>query len=392
MFSSGPDLNKLKTNLRLSINRLKLLEKKKTENALKARKEIADYITAGKDDRARIRVEHIIREDYYVEAMELVEMYCDLLLARFGLIQTQKELDAGLEEAIATLIWVSPRMQADVSEIKCVGDLLSQKYGKEFAQECRQNRLNNVSEKVMHKLSVQAPPKPLVEKYLCEIARSYNIPFDPDPCLIEEGPGDDLINLDGSAVAGGGILDHRYYQSSQQPGSVTLGGIGSPPPSVVGSSSNNPTITVGGPSGQIGFVENPAGFGTGLVYPSPHLPHGIPGNGFQPPPFSSSEKPPLPPDNPVGYPIGRGSAPPAQGYDLNGQLREPPPLYTSMEHVPYKQINDGNNLHLPEIPTLPSPATSALPGGNNSVSPSNTSTDVDFDDLTRRFDELKKRK
>lgn len=90
MFKSGPNYAKLKTNLRLSINRLKLLEKKKTELAAKARKEIADYISGGKDDRARIRVEHIIREDYLVEAMELLEMYCDLLLARFGLINTQK--------------------------------------------------------------------------------------------------------------------------------------------------------------------------------------------------------------------------------------------------------------------------------------------------------------
>lgn len=90
MFSSGANYSKLKTNLRLTINRLKLLEKKKTELGAKARKEIADYISAAKDDRARIRVEHIIREDYLVEAMELLEMYCDLLLARFGMIQTQK--------------------------------------------------------------------------------------------------------------------------------------------------------------------------------------------------------------------------------------------------------------------------------------------------------------
>lgn len=89
MFSSGPSYNKLKTNLRLSINRLKLLEKKKTELALKSRKEIADYIAQGKAERAKIRVEHIIREDYLVEAMELIEMFCDLLLARFGLIQQE---------------------------------------------------------------------------------------------------------------------------------------------------------------------------------------------------------------------------------------------------------------------------------------------------------------
>ena len=38
MFSSKPNYTKLKTNLRLCINRLKLLEKKKSEMALKSRK------------------------------------------------------------------------------------------------------------------------------------------------------------------------------------------------------------------------------------------------------------------------------------------------------------------------------------------------------------------
>lgn len=61
MFSSGPNYTKLKTHLRLSVNRLKLLEKKKTELAQKSRKEIADYLAAGKTERAKIRVEHIIR-------------------------------------------------------------------------------------------------------------------------------------------------------------------------------------------------------------------------------------------------------------------------------------------------------------------------------------------
>ena len=116
MFSSGPNYNKLKTNLRLAINRLKLLEKKKTEMALKSRKEIADYIASGKTERAKIRVEHIIREDYMVEAMEVLEMYCDLLLARFGLIQQMKTLDDGLAEAISSLIWVSPRLQVNIKK------------------------------------------------------------------------------------------------------------------------------------------------------------------------------------------------------------------------------------------------------------------------------------
>ncbi|CAG2111963.1 unnamed protein product, partial [Medioppia subpectinata] len=63
MVSTGVNYTKLKTNLRLSINRLKLLEKKKTELAQKSRKEIGEYIVSSKYERAKIRVEHIIRED-----------------------------------------------------------------------------------------------------------------------------------------------------------------------------------------------------------------------------------------------------------------------------------------------------------------------------------------
>ena len=44
-----------------------------------------------------------------------------------------RELDPGLEEPIATLIWATPRLQADVVELKNVADQLTAKYGKEFA-------------------------------------------------------------------------------------------------------------------------------------------------------------------------------------------------------------------------------------------------------------------
>merc|ERR1711974_288129 len=185
MFSSGANYNKLKTNLRLCINRLKLLEKKKSEMAMKSKKEIADYMQAGKLERAKIRVEHIIREDYMVEAMEVLEMYCDLLLARFGLIQQMKNLDDGLAEAISSLIWVAPRLQADIAELKMVSDQLVSKYGKPYGLACRENAVGTVSEKLMHKMSVQAPPKLTVEKYLIEIAKYYNVDYQPDPQVNE---------------------------------------------------------------------------------------------------------------------------------------------------------------------------------------------------------------
>lgn len=97
-----------------------------------------------------------------------------------------RELDPGLEEAIASIIWATPRLQADVGELKLVTDQLTNKYGKEFGQACRTNELNNVNEKVMHKLGVQAPPKILVERYMIEIAKTYNVPFEPDPSVMSQ--------------------------------------------------------------------------------------------------------------------------------------------------------------------------------------------------------------
>lgn len=73
-------------------------------------------IKAGKIESARVRVEHVIREDYLIEALELLHLYCDTLLARFGLVATQRlrdphsrEMDAGVSEAIYTLVYAAPR-------------------------------------------------------------------------------------------------------------------------------------------------------------------------------------------------------------------------------------------------------------------------------------------
>ena len=88
-------------------------------------------------------------------------------------------MDPGLEEPIASILWAAPRLMAEIQELKVVSDQFTAKYGKEFTQSCRSNQLSNVNEKLMHKLSVQAPPKLLVEKYLEEIAKTYNVPFVP---------------------------------------------------------------------------------------------------------------------------------------------------------------------------------------------------------------------
>ncbi|XP_016051618.1 PREDICTED: IST1 homolog isoform X1 [Miniopterus natalensis] len=190
MFSPVFKADRLRVNLQLAVNRLKLLERKKAEQAQKARKEVADHLAAGKDERARIRVEHIIREDYLVEAMEILELYCNLLLARFSLIQTTKELDSGLAECVSTLIWAATRLQSEVPELKIVSNQLCAKYSQEYGQLCRTNEIATVSSRLMCKLNVNTLPQVLVEQYLIEIAKNYNVPYKPKAPIMAEAPGD----------------------------------------------------------------------------------------------------------------------------------------------------------------------------------------------------------
>lgn len=55
----------------------------------------------------------------------------------------------------------------------------------------------------MHKLSVEAPPKILVERYLIEIAKNYNVPYEPDAMVhvsikeVNEGCASCLFTSDG---------------------------------------------------------------------------------------------------------------------------------------------------------------------------------------------------
>jgi vacuolar protein sorting-associated protein IST1 len=84
---------------------LRTLQEKKEAQAKAARRDIATLLERGKVETARIKVEsstsyffschllsltvllEVINEDIYLEILELLELYCELLIARFGLVE-----------------------------------------------------------------------------------------------------------------------------------------------------------------------------------------------------------------------------------------------------------------------------------------------------------------
>ncbi|XP_022096122.1 IST1 homolog isoform X2 [Acanthaster planci] len=377
MFSSGFRSTKFSTSARLSINRLKLLERKKTEQAQKARKEIADYLSIGKDERARIRVEHIIREDYLVEAMEIVELYLDLLLARLGLITSTKALDPGIQEAVASVIWVTPRMSAEVAELKLVSEQLVHKYGKEFGESVRKGECEFINEGLKHKLGVQAPPKRLVENYLVEIAKSHNVAYEPDPSILNPPDIDGLLMdlgdeaLSGNKKGGGGGGGISVQLPPQQQNY--------PPPAQV-----YPPPAQAYPPAAQGYpppASNPA-------YPPPTQTYppaaSLRMNDSRPPSYNNLASSHGPPSRPNAPPVGPAT-PRAPPYSENDPMY--PPNVQQSNHGPPAATAEPAMPVLPQVPTTSFPPLDNSVGGN-----SGGGEDVDFDDLSRRFEELKKKK
>lgn len=147
----------------------------------------------GKEQSAKIRVEIIIQEDINNELLEILELYCELLLARSALLD-QRECDPGLEEAVKTIIYSATR--TEVKELHQVRELLMHKFGKEFAENAIENADEIVPEKVMKRLSTAPPSPDLVNLYLVEIAKTYHAPYSGLP---QEPPSDDNSDQDGGA-------------------------------------------------------------------------------------------------------------------------------------------------------------------------------------------------
>ncbi|OAD07250.1 hypothetical protein MUCCIDRAFT_155504 [Mucor lusitanicus CBS 277.49] len=182
-----------------------MLQAKKTSLNQQNRREIGTLLEKGKEESARVRVEHIIRDDLLIEAMENLELYCDLLLARFGLLESYKTCEPSIFEAVNTIIWAAPRV-GEVKELGLVRDQLASKYGKEFMMQALENEDERVNPRIVMKLQVNAPDSYLVERYLEEIARTYDIKWRSNLIEHEEEQQDeeDDDSSDGAGGGGGG--------------------------------------------------------------------------------------------------------------------------------------------------------------------------------------------
>uniref|UniRef100_F6HRY7 IST1-like protein n=1 Tax=Vitis vinifera TaxID=29760 RepID=F6HRY7_VITVI len=195
IFRRGFSSSKCKTMAKMAMARIKLLRNKREAVVRQMRRDIALLLQSGQDATARIRVEHVIREQNILAANEFLELFCELIIARLTIISKQRDCPADLKEGISSLIFAAPRC-SDIPELLAIRDNFEKKYGKDFVSAATDLRPScGVNRMLIDKLSVRTPMGEVKLKVMKEIAKEYQIEWDTTESENELlKPPEELIN------------------------------------------------------------------------------------------------------------------------------------------------------------------------------------------------------
>ncbi|GAB2223964.1 hypothetical protein Drorol1_Dr00004709 [Drosera rotundifolia] len=153
----GFSSSKCKTWAKMTTARIKLLRNKREAMIRQMRRDVALLLQSGQEATARIRVEHVIREQNAMAANEIIELFCDQIVTRLSIISKQRQCPADLKEGIASLIFAAPRC-SDIPELLSIRDIFEKKYGKDFVSAAMDLRPDSgVNRLLIEKLSVRNP-------------------------------------------------------------------------------------------------------------------------------------------------------------------------------------------------------------------------------------------
>jgi len=226
-------LNAPQVQLRLAIQRLKTLQEKKGSVAKAARRDIATLLERGKVETARIKTESIVNEDIHIELLELLELYCEIVFTRFGLIENSnaREPDPGVSEAIIGIVYSAHR--TEVKELHFIRESFMHRYGRDWSILVMDNVDDRVSARVLSKVTNETPSPALVDAYIAEIARGYKLDWNPPapPNLLNPPPSaSDIFNWSELSEENGQERSHKSPEVTDEGSASKSAGIPVVPP------------------------------------------------------------------------------------------------------------------------------------------------------------------
>lgn len=184
----------------MAVHRFQMASNKKSALLKQNMREVAVLLAEDppKEEKARIKAEALIRDDYMIEAYDILSLNCELLSERIKLIQSSKECPKDLVSCISTLLYAAPRV--DIPELVEIRKQFKSKYGKQFDENALGNLNGVLNERVVTKLSVQPPAAYLVQTYLEQICEKYEVDWSPNYRLSAEQMGEPMAPPSGYSI------------------------------------------------------------------------------------------------------------------------------------------------------------------------------------------------
>ncbi len=184
----------------MAVHRFQMASNKKSALLKQSMRDVAILLAEDppKEEKARIKAEALIRDDYMIEAYDILSLTCELLSERLKLISFSKECPPDLVSSVATLMYAAPRV--DIPELQEVRKQFKAKYGKKFEDDAMNNVGGVLNERVVTKLSVEPPAAYLVQTYLQRSCEKYEVDWSPTGLLTAEQMGEPMAPPVGFSV------------------------------------------------------------------------------------------------------------------------------------------------------------------------------------------------
>ncbi|PHJ24572.1 regulator of vps4 activity in the mvb pathway protein [Cystoisospora suis] len=126
-----------KASLKMAMSRARMNQNKLQNSIRVQRAEIAVLLSEGKEERARLKAEHLLRESRMERAMDILQTLCELIVTRMNYLSSEKFCPSDLLSPVHSVLYCEPRLNID--ELKVVRKQLAMKYGQHFVEEAVKN-------------------------------------------------------------------------------------------------------------------------------------------------------------------------------------------------------------------------------------------------------------
>ncbi|XP_062210645.1 uncharacterized protein LOC133912088 [Phragmites australis] len=175
--NSSKQTAKLKSLVKLAAARLAVVRRPRLGRRSIARSDVGQLLAIGNLDRALLRAEQVIEEDNTLEVLDIIELYCKILIEQAAQLDKPKECSEEIKEAAAGLMFASARC-GELPELLDARAILADKFGRDFATAAKEGAHGVVDPTLVRKLSGERASLEQKRRLAKEIAAEHDILLD----------------------------------------------------------------------------------------------------------------------------------------------------------------------------------------------------------------------